>query len=195
ALASAGGGLLGALGSHAIDMLRWIFGEIDSVASTVTTVIPERRDTKTGEMRSNETDDYASFLLKFRSHEGGISHGTVLLSALYASGGKNQLTAVGSNGTLMIDGDEVLLGAIGYSQQFEDMSLADRALKLSVIPNNIWARSCYHLARETVQALREGRSEISHAATFADGWRCQQVLDAVRLSDEQQRWVKVGKRD
>src|SRR5262245_53144615 len=189
---SAGGGLLGALGSHAIDMLRWIFGEIDSVASTVATIVPERRDPKTGEIKANETDDYVSFLLKFLSHDGGISHGTVLLSALYASGGKNQLTAVGSNGTLMIDGDEVLLGAIGYSQQFEDMSLADRALEISVIQNNIWARSFYHLARETVQALREGRSEISHAATFADGWHCQQVIDAVRISHQQQRWVKVG---
>jgi predicted dehydrogenase len=190
--ASMGGGLLGALGSHAIDMLRWVFGEIESVSSTVATLVPERKDPRTGEMRPNETDDFTSFLIRFAPQKRGVAHGIVLLSALYASGGKNQLTAVGTNGTLMIDGDEVLLGALGYSQQFEDMSLSDRAVEISVIPNNIWARSFYHLARETVQALREGRSEISHAATFIDGWRCQQVIDAVRLSHETQRWIKVG---
>jgi predicted dehydrogenase len=198
---SAGGGLLGALGSHAIDALRWLFGEIDSVCGDVATMIPERKDAKTGEIKPNETDDYVSFLLRFvpqaprgrqTKWESHTAHGTVLLSAMFASGGKNQITAVGSNGTLMIDGDEMLLGAIGYNQQFEDMSLADRALEIAVIPNNIWARSFYHLARETVQALREGRSEISHAATFADGLQCQRVIDAVLQSSEEQRWIRIG---
>ncbi|MGH9839178.1 MAG: Gfo/Idh/MocA family protein [Blastocatellia bacterium] len=189
---SQGGGLLGALGSHAIDALRWMFGEIESVSGVVETLIPERKDAKTGEMKSNETDDYVSFLVQFAPQNGRAAHGTVLLSALFASGGKNHLTAAGSNGTLMMEGDEQLLGAIGYSQQFEDMSLVDRALEISVLPNNIWARSFYHLARETVQALREGRSEISHAATFTDGWHCQQVIDAIRRSSVERRWVTVA---
>jgi predicted dehydrogenase len=188
---AAGGGLLGALGSHAIDALRWMFGEIESVSATVETLIPERRDARTGEMRLNETDDYVSFQVRFAPQQGRTAHGTVLLSALFASGGKNQLVAVGSNGTLLVEGDEQLLGAIGYSQQFEDLSLADRALEIAMIPNNIWARSFYHLARETVQALREGRSEISHAATFNDGLNCQQVMDAIRRSAANRCWVSL----
>ena len=32
---SAGGGLLGALGSHAIDALRWLLGDVTAVTSTV----------------------------------------------------------------------------------------------------------------------------------------------------------------
>ncbi len=190
---SAGGGLLGALGSHAIDALRWLFGEIESVSGTVETVVTQRKDVATGEMKPNETDDYCAFLLKFAPHDGRAAHCTVLLSALFASGGKNQVTAVGSRGTLVLDGEETLLGAPGYNQQFEDMSLVDRALEISVVPNNIWARSFYHLARETVQALREDRTEIAHAAGFADGLRCQEVIDAVRRSHEEQRWIEVGK--
>lgn len=188
---SAGGGLLGALGSHAIDALHWMFGEVEAVCSTVATVIPERKDPKTGEMRPNETDDYCSFLVRFVKQESSISHGVVLLSALYTSGGKNQIAAVGSNGTLVLEGDETLLGAMGYNHQFEDMSLSDRAREISVIPDNIWARSFYHLAREAVQALREGRTEIAHAATFNDGLHCQEVIDAVLSSHEEQRWIKV----
>ena len=189
---SAGGGLLGALGSHAIDAVRWMFGEIDAVCGTVATMVPERKEARSGEMRPNETDDYVSFLMRLVTPEGRLVHGTILLSALYPSGGKNQVTAVGSNGTLVLDGEETLLGALGYNHQFEEMSLADRALEISVLPNNIWARSFYHLARETVQALREDRIEIAHAATFADGLQCQQVLDAVLRSQEEQRWIKVG---
>lgn len=189
---SAGGGLLGALGSHAIDAVRWLFGEIEAVSSTVATMIPERKDAKTGEMKPNETDDYCSFMVRFAPQEGRTSHGVVLLSALYASGGKNQIAAVGSKGTIVLDGEETLLGAIGYNHPFEDMSLADRAREISVIPDNVWARSFYHLARETVQALREGRTEIAQAATFADGLRCQEVIDAVIRSHAEQRWITVG---
>jgi predicted dehydrogenase len=190
---SAGGGLLGALGSHAIDALRWLFGEIEAVCGAVETLVTERRDAASGEMKPNETDDYCAFLLRFAGQEGRAAHGTVLLSALFASGGKNQVMAAGSRGTLVLDGEETLLGALGYNQQFEDMSLGDRALEISVVPNNIWARSFYHLARETVQALREDRAEIAHAATFADGLRCQEVIDAVLRSGEQQRWIEPGK--
>ena len=123
--------------------------------------------------------------------DGRTSHGMVLLSALYASGGKNQVAAVGSNGTLVLDGDETLIGAMGINHQFEDMSLVDRAREIAVVPDNIWARSFYHLARETIQALREDRTEIAHAATFADGLHCQEVIDAVRRSHEEQRWIKI----
>jgi predicted dehydrogenase len=188
---SAGGGLLGALGSHTIDALHWIFGEITEVCGHVDTMVRQRRDGKTGDLKQNETDDYASIQIRFASHEGRRANGVVLLSALYASGGKNQVAAIGSNGTLVMEGEETLIGAMGYNHQFEELSLKDRAREISVLPDNIWARSFYHLARETVQALREGRTEIAQAATFTDGLRCQEVLDAVRRSHDEQRWVKV----
>jgi predicted dehydrogenase len=188
---AAGGGLLGALGSHAIDQLRWLCGEIESVCADVATMVEARPDPATGEMRANETDDYCAFLVRFAPRGGRATRGTVLLSALYASGGKNQMTVAGEKGTLILDGDETLLGAQGYNAPFEDFSLADRAREVAMIPDNLWARSFYHLARETVAALGEGRTEIPHAATFADGLKCQQVMDAVLQSQEEGRWVEV----
>jgi predicted dehydrogenase len=193
---SAGGGLLGALGSHAIDALRWLLGDVTAVTSTVATLVGERKDPKTGEMRKNETDDYCSFLLRIKpafanGNEAPI-HGQVLLSGLYASGGKNNLTIVGSNGTIVLDGDETLSAAQGFNHAFEDFSLADRAREISWIPDNLWARSFYHLAREAVQAIHENRTDIPHAATFADGLKCQEVIDAIKLAQEEQRWVEIA---
>jgi predicted dehydrogenase len=176
--------------------VRWLFGEVESVCGAVETMVPERKDPVSGELKPNETDDYCSFMMKLAPHDrqrrAGAACGVVSLSALFASGGKNQITAAGSLGTLVLDGEETMSGALGHNHSFEDLSLGDRALEISILPNNIWARSFYHLARETVQALREDRAEIAHAATFADGLRCQEVLDAVRRSSEERRWVDVG---
>jgi predicted dehydrogenase len=188
---AAGGGLLGALGSHAIDQLRWLCGEVESVCADVATMVPARPDAA-GQMRANETDDYCAFLARFAPRGGRTAHATVLLSALYASGGKNQMTVAGERGTLILDGDETLLGSQGYNMPFEDFSLVDRAREAAVVPDNLWARSFYHFARETVAALQEGRTEIPHAATFADGLKCQQAMDAVLKSQDEGKWAKVG---
>jgi len=188
---SAGGGLLGALGSHVIDQLRWVFGEIEAVCGTVATMVPAREDPTTGEMRAVETDDYCSFLLRFAPRRGRRAQGMVLLSAVYGSGGKNQMTAVGERGTLVLDGDETLLGARGFNTPFEDFSLTDRALEVSWLPDNLWARAFYHLANEVIHAVRTGQTEIPHAATFTDGLRCQEVIDAVIRSHAEQRWIEI----
>jgi predicted dehydrogenase len=188
---SAGGGLLGALGSHAIDSLRWLFGEIEAVCGTIATMVPARRDPATGQMRAVETDDYCSFLLQFAPQGGRVAYGTVMLSAVYASGGKNQITVAGASGTLILEGDEKLLGSQGYNTSLEDLSVSDPAREVAGIPDNIWARSFYHLAQETISRLREGQTQIPHAATFTDGLRCQAVIDAIIRSHAEQRWIEI----
>jgi predicted dehydrogenase len=185
---SAGGGLLGALGSHAIDALRWLLGDIESVASTVATMVPGRMDTAAGKMRSVETDDYCAFLVRFAQREERVVHGVVTLSAVIASGGKNQIVIAGDRGTLILEADETLLGASGYGATLEDLSVKDPARDIPSIPGNIWARSFYHLAGATLDALLKGSSTVEGAATFADGWRCQQVIDAVNRGNSSAKW-------
>lgn len=185
---SAGGGLLGALGSHSIDALRWLFGEIEAVVGTVATMVPARRDAVSGEFRAVETDDYCSFLLRFAPKRGKSALGVVTLSAVYASGGKNQIVIAGERGTIVLDSDETLLAASGFDGAFEDMSLPDPARNVVGVPGNLWARSFYHLAGATVTALGEGKSSVEGAATFQDGWRCQRVIDAIHRSHASQQW-------
>jgi len=186
---SAGGGLLGALGSHVIDQLRWLFGEIAAVSGSVATLVPARPDPETGELRRVETDDYCSFLARFAPRRDRAAHATVILSALYASGGRNQMLMAGDRGTLVLDGDEQLLGAGGYGAPLADFSVPDPARAVPGVPDNVWARAFYHFAGAAVGALREGRAEIPQAATFRDGRRCQEVIDAILRADEERRWV------
>jgi len=187
---SEGGGLLGALGSHAIDALRWLFGDIEAVASTVATMVPARRDPVSGEMRPVETDDYCSFLLRFAPRRGRDAHGVVTLSALFPSGGRNQIMIAGERGTIILENDETLLAAEGSNTPLEDLSVHDCAREVAGIPANLWARSFYHLAGATLEVLRKGRAQVDGAATFTDGLRCQEVIDAIHSSHEKQRWEK-----
>ncbi|MEP7271523.1 MAG: Gfo/Idh/MocA family oxidoreductase [Acidobacteriota bacterium] len=187
---SAGGGLLGALGSHAIDSLRWLFGEIDAVVGVVSTMVPTRVDSATGEMRAVETDDYCSFLVRFVPRRGRATLGSVTLSAVVASGGRNQIAIAGERGTIFLENDETLLAAGGLNLPLQDLSVPDPARELAGVPGSIWARSFYHLAGATLTALQEGRSAVDGAATFLDGWRCQQVIDAVHRSQQSRRWER-----
>ena len=58
------------------------------------------------------------------------------------------------------------------------------------IPDTDWARGFLRYARLIVNAVRDGGT-VAGAATFQDGDRIQQVLDAVRESDAHGRWVKL----
>ncbi|MGH9901772.1 MAG: Gfo/Idh/MocA family protein, partial [Pyrinomonadaceae bacterium] len=64
--AGAGGGALGAIGSHAVDTFRWLLGaEVRDVFCTLATHVAERPDKETGDMRPVTTDDEANLLLRF----------------------------------------------------------------------------------------------------------------------------------
>jgi predicted dehydrogenase len=187
---SAGGGLLGALGSHAIDTLRWLFGDIDAVAASVATIVPMRVDPETNQPREVETDDYCSFLFRFSDSHASRALGTVTLTAVQASGGTNELTLAGEHGTIILD-NEKLLAAKGFNAPFEDLTPADPARKIEGIPDNQWARSFYHLADKTIGALLKEEFKVEGAATFDDGLKCQRVIDAIIRANTRQEWEKV----
>src|SRR5205807_4707695 len=68
---SDGGGLLGALGSHYIDGLRYWFGDVASVSGSLATLRPDLVDPATGKKVQAETDDTFSFTLTFKN--GGMA--------------------------------------------------------------------------------------------------------------------------
>lgn len=96
---SMGGGILGANGSHYIDMLRWYFGEIRTVSGQLCTTVPLRPVPGTGEMRPVETDDLCVFLCEFET----AGQGTVILSPIDHHQQGHQLEIFGEDGTLIID--------------------------------------------------------------------------------------------
>jgi len=171
--AARGGGILGAVGSHLIDLCRfWAGSEITHVAGLVETFVKERGD-DTGTLRPVTADDFASSVL--RTASGAVATITVSTVAHHGPGHLGQVT--GSEGTLLLSGETKLeLGKPGGP--LEDISAPDD-LGEKTKPNNMWARSFVRLLREMVQVIRGGTPQ-GEPATFRDGWQVQRVLDAIR---------------
>src|SRR2546425_3718655 len=171
--AAKGGGLLGAVGSHLIDLCRyWTASEVVHVAGGVATFVAQRRD-ESGAARPVTADDFATFVLRLGS--GAVATVTLTAVAFHGTGHHAQIT--GSDGTFVLRGETKLeVGRPGAP--LEDISVTDD-LSGQVPVNNMWARSFVRLMRELVRVLEGGAAEGT-PATFRDGVQVQRVLDAVR---------------
>lgn len=181
----AGGGALGAIGSHAVDSFRWLLGaEVREVFCRLATHVNERLEPRTNELRAVTTDDEANLLLRFANNAlTKDATGTISLSLVEPGRSEHRLEIFGSRGALMIEDDDVLWHAgvgDGRWQQVEgepgDLAAGMRDAS--------WSRGFTIFSRAIVAALSEGRTEIEEAATFEDGYRTQLVLDAARRSDQ-----------
>ena len=171
--AARGGGILGAVGSHLIDLIRfWSGSEIVHVAGLVESFVRERRD-ETGALRPVTADDYASVVLQTAS---GVA-ATMTLSTVAHHGPGHLGQVTGSAGTLLLTGETKLeMGKSGGP--LEDISAVDDLWEKTK-PNNMWARSFVRLLRE-MTAVIGGGAGSGEPATFRHGWQVQRVLDAIR---------------
>ena len=171
--ASRGGGILGAVGSHLVDLCRyWTGSEIVSVAGSAATFDKERAD-EAGKPHPVTADQFASFVLRMAN--GVVA--TVTLSSVAFHGPGHFAQVTGTAGSLVTTGETRLeIGKAGAP--LEDVSAPDDLMgKLPV--NNMWARSFVRLARDLVRTIG-GAAPEGAPATFRDGWIVQRVLDAVR---------------
>jgi predicted dehydrogenase len=170
-----GGGILGAVGSHLIDLCRyWTGSEVTYVAGLVETFVPERRD-DTGALRPVTADDFTSSVLRLAS--GAVA--TITLSTVAHHGPGHVAQVTGGEGTLLLTGETKLeLGKAGGP--LEDISAPDDLWEKTK-PNNMWARSFVRLLRDMVRVMGGAAPEAGgEPATFRDGWQVQRVLDAIR---------------
>lgn len=168
-----GGGILGAVGSHLIDLCRfWTGREITQVAGRTALFGRERRDAN-GVVHPVSADELSTGV--FSLGEGVVA--TITLSSV-AHHGVGHLTQItGSDGTLVLTGETKLeIGTAGGP--LEDVSAPDDLMGRTTV-NNMWARSFVRLMRDLV-AVVAGDAPAGDPATFRDGWQIQRVLDALR---------------
>lgn len=177
-----GGGMLGALGSHLIDSLRWYFGDIRSVAGTLTTHVDER------EGQPADADDTFSFLARLDGKATGVMQ---FLSHAHHGFGL-RLEAFGTKGTLVLVDDKQVLGARA------GQSLAELPLRTPVhLPGLTYAPTLdprtipFVVMADNLAGAIRGREPARPYASFRDGAAVQAVLDAVRRSNAERRWVEV----
>jgi predicted dehydrogenase len=183
--AAQGGGRLGANGSHQVDMLRWWLGEVAWVTGSASVIVPERADKTTGAPWTATADDLAWLGLEMLS--GALAQ--VFMSGVAAHNIGNLTQIFGSKGTITLDNADEKLWFARAGQGFEDISETDPNAGLPGLNPGIWNVSVVSVLREMKAAITEGRP-LARGATFADGLANQKVLDAVRVSGRERRWVR-----
>lgn len=172
-----GGGIWGAIGSHAVDALRQLLGEVVGASGLLATRTTERRDPSSGRLRPVTTDDVADVTLWFAS--GATA--TINLSALEAVR-VHRLSVTGMHGIALVEEQgPIRFSTGGRPIRTETPSDGLAASSELGIPDTDWARAFLLFAREIVAAIRGGGT-VPGAANFGDGHRVQQVLDTVRRS-------------
>jgi len=184
-MADQGGGRLGANGSHQVDMLRWWLGEVAWVTGAAPTIIPDRTDKTTGAAWTATADDLAWMSLEMET--GAIAQ--VFMSGVAAHNIGNLTQVFGSKGTITLDNADEKLWFAKAGQGFDEITVADPNATLPGLNPGIWNVSVVAVMRELASAISEGRA-LQRGATFADGLANQKVLDAVRVSGAERRWVK-----
>lgn len=187
-----GGGVLGAIGSHVVDGFRWLLRtEVSEVVCNLATHVRERRDAE-GSSRAVTTDDEANLLLRFadsRLTDGATA--AVSMSMVEAGKPEHLLEIFGSDGALRVGERGDLWRSRVGDGEWQAVEV-DHGELASGLRDSGWARGFTAFSQQIVNALREGRTIVEGAATFADGYRTQLVLDAARRSNESKCWERIN---
>lgn len=184
--AEKGGGSLGATGSHRIDLLRWWLGEIRSVSGELHTFVERRKVADSDEFRAVTSDDQCAFMLEFES--GALGSAFISSVAHQPSGTRTEIH--GESGSLILDADNRLWGRRAGESEVTELTEPNPYSELPGVASNLWAASFVGLARSLTDCIRTGK-QPERGATFYDGLRCQAVMDAIRQSSDERRWVEV----
>jgi predicted dehydrogenase len=182
----AGSGALGDLGSHVIDLARYLVGEISSVQGATRTFIKERPG------GTVDVDDAVEAIVEFE-------HGAVgtIEASRFCLGRKNGMTFEinGSKGSIAFDLERLnelqvhLAGSRPESraQGFRDVlvSEADHPFWQWWWPHGHmlgWEHATVHELHHLLTSIAKNKPVAPHGATLEDGYRASEVCDAILRS-------------
>jgi predicted dehydrogenase len=187
--ASTGAGILWNQGSHYLDALRHFFGEVHSVTGHAVTLVPER--VRLGERVLADAEDTFMATLEFET--GGYAE--IIVSRVLPFSADAGIEIYGSKGTLITPQTMANPPSRGYvlGAQVGEDGLVDLEIphRLEQIEDDRDDRMSPFrlLIREFVRGITE---HVSPSPNFVDGYRCQQVLDAIRASTKNAKTVVIA---
>ena len=187
-----GGGALGAIVSHVIDSFHWFLGTgVSSVFCQLQTHI-KTRPVSGGELRSVTSDDESLLVLRFA--EGDLvsdATGLVSVSMTEYPKYKHRVELYGTEGAMAVDARGEVFFAKASDNDWWEVGV-DFGEPIAGVPDTGFSSGFTEFAPKIVEALRDGKTKIEHAATFADGLAVQCVLDAARQSNRSGTVVNIG---
>jgi predicted dehydrogenase len=196
----AGSGALGDLGSHVFDLARYLVGEVDSVMGMASTFIEERPLPEDPTRKGRVTvDDAFISLVKFRNGAIGSVEAT-----RFAAGCKNLLRIEihGSEGTLVFNLERLNELEV-YDARGDTTTRGYRRILVTEPehpyiknwwpPGHIigWEHTFVHEIHHLLECIVDDKPVAPQGATFYDGLKNNQILDAVLRSAETGKWEKI----
>lgn len=179
------GGMLGAIGSHHIDCLRWWLGEIRGASGAVATMVKRRRAGDSAQMLNVDAEDTFAVVVQFQN--GAIA--TIHYSATAAHEPADQIVISGSSGTLVLTADGRLQG--GKSGELvADLMIPESFIRGAATGPHPLIHPTVYLLKEWVASIRSG---TPRAPSFEDGYKVQEVIDAIGRSVQTGRSVDMQK--
>ncbi len=182
--ADEGGGALGAIGSHIFDSFHWLLGTTaKTVFCQLQTHVKARRPFSGEHMRDVTSDDES--LLALRLEDGDLTEdatGMVSVSMIEFPKYKNRIELFGTNGAMAVDAQGEVFFAKSSDTEWSEVGV-DLGKPIPGVPNTGFSSGFTEFAPRIIEAIRHGKTEIAHAATFEDGLKVQIALDAARESN------------
>jgi len=193
----AGSGALGDIGSHAVDLARFLIGEITEVSGALETFVKERPLVDDPSRRGTVTvDDAAAAVVRFENGALGTIEAT-----RFATGRKNsnRIEINGSLGSIAFDLERFNELQVYFTA--DGPSLAGFRTVLVTEPGHPFMKAWWppghpigyeHTFTHTFFDLLEAMaSSTLPSPSFEDGVRNQRVLEAIARSSERRAWVRV----
>lgn len=206
----AGSGSHGDLGAHLIDLAHYLVGELEEVIGMSETFVRERppADSMTGLSAKGSkdapkapvtVDDATLFMARFKNGALGSFEAT-----RFAPGHRctNSFEINGSKGSIKFDFERMNELQVYFTEDAADVQGFRRVLATDPAHAYMdawwpaghtigYEHTFIHEIVELMTALREGRQPVPD---FRDGVKCQQVLEAVDVSIEERKWIRVEDR-
>lgn len=191
--AECGSGALGDIGSHVIDLGRFLCGEISSVMAVATTFIEERYNEQTKKKEKVEVDDAVAAVVEFEN--GAI--GTIEASR-FCPGRKNYNTIEinGENGSIWWDLENMNNLWVYWKNEEPADTRGFHCINVTESYHPYydkwwphghiigWENTFVHIVYNMVEAVINNKSLEPYIATFEDGYRNCVVCDAILESAE-----------
>ena len=173
---ASGSGALGDLGSHMIDLTRFIVGDFEKVCSHAGTFIHSRKEINSDSYGTVDVDDYCHYLAELK---GGVSGSFEISRYAYARGNYQRVEVYGSKGALIynLEDTDTLQVCIG------DVYKSAKAYVEVPVPQQF---KCDQM--QSFFDIINGRGD-GLAATIEDGAVNQLIVDGIIEAFEKEKWI------
>lgn len=187
-----GGGVLGAIGSHAFDYINWLFGEVATISAHLSCAIEQRPDPlSNNELKSVTADDTCLITLELKD---GTPVQINLTSVTYQGRG-HWVEIYGEKGTLVL-GSSNLKDYVHGFKLFASQN--DKPLTEVEIPKRLAFPQVYTDGRlapfiRVVDRLVDNIDHnINNAPSLKEGFYSQLLMDLTHKSHEEKRTLTVN---